>query len=70
MFDETPEKEKKERDGKRKYTEFPPKKSQKGKVLLILKHRIVVVVNGNGVSIDFDPALHSALKVGDEIELV
>lgn len=69
MFGETQDTEKKERDGKRKYTEFPPRKSQKGKVISILKTRLVVEIKGNGVSVDFDPKLHDGVKVGDEIDI-
>ena len=69
MINEPSDTDKKEKEGKRKYTEFPPRKSQKGKVISILKNRLVVEVKGNGVSIDFDPRLHAMVKVGDEIDI-
>jgi len=68
MFDEkvTEEKDK----GKRKYTDFPPKKKLVGKVIAILPTRIVVEHKGNGYSVDFDAKIHTGLKVGDDLEII
>lgn len=48
----------------------PESKTQKGRVALITKTRIIVEYGaGLGAELPFDPEIHSDVKVGDEINI-